>query len=639
MTRCEGSRGGVGALHGDRHGAILLIGIFMCCILASLIWYLLGIGQAILWRDRGQEVADTIALTSASCHARGMNFIAFFNLLMLLVTAVFIIFRLIDYVLVGLALGIFTWVPGTQGFITPTWQFHDKLARGLAKYERAMERIFPHMGRLQIWVAHGAPWWGFASSLAVSQKYETLGRGYLGGPLSLSMADTDWLTRFQKARPDKPLTSEPKPPRADPPPDNGRPGWEVDRWRAKTQGDQEEYDKALSRWEELKAQNRQSYRQLALPQDFFGRLGLPVAADKFNILCTSALAVAPDMALQQARKISSGFQAAMDNPVARSAVTSLLRLATYQVKELLCGKPFWKSGQYTSPDPKDLQDLTTANEDPRCSDEAIGDQLIAGAPPRPGRPPPSPGLMPDRSQGGAALDRWNAANHAYGVWADKKNAWDKYHSREAVDQRDFRRTQLKNECRRLGRSWTQDDVIALQNRNRDKGPKLVVPYAFNGNDWMQVWSFVWAPAPDDSDVRHMLQVVPKIMRRAVADESPVEPANNWYFAQAEFYLDCHDRWFAACNVWNLATFKLAWRARLRRVKDPAIISDIVMMVLGSVVSSDWLRDRVGQVSWTKDENFLKNWISNVGFAQIRSNVMYEASLVADHGEYDPNVLH
>jgi hypothetical protein len=54
-------------------------------------WYVMGIGDAILWRDRSQEAADAVAYTSAAVHARGMNFISAMNIVMLIITALYIV--------------------------------------------------------------------------------------------------------------------------------------------------------------------------------------------------------------------------------------------------------------------------------------------------------------------------------------------------------------------------------------------------------------------------------------------------------------------------------------------------------------------------------------------------------------------
>jgi len=76
---------------GETNGAIMVMGVFMACSLIAAMWYVMGVGDAILWRDRSQEAADAVAYTSAAVHARGMNFISAMNIVMLVITALYIV--------------------------------------------------------------------------------------------------------------------------------------------------------------------------------------------------------------------------------------------------------------------------------------------------------------------------------------------------------------------------------------------------------------------------------------------------------------------------------------------------------------------------------------------------------------------
>jgi len=77
----------------DDRGAIMVLGIFMCSILVGALWYLAGIGDAILHRERIQEAADAMAFSSAALHARGMNLIVLVNLIMACVLGVRVALR------------------------------------------------------------------------------------------------------------------------------------------------------------------------------------------------------------------------------------------------------------------------------------------------------------------------------------------------------------------------------------------------------------------------------------------------------------------------------------------------------------------------------------------------------------------
>jgi hypothetical protein len=102
-----------GVLSDDR-GAILVAGIFMCTCLVGALWYLAGIGDAILYRERLQETADAVAFTDAAMHARGMNLIVVLNLIMAVVLGIRVVLKIAQLILtiaaaVFGALGIFVW--------------------------------------------------------------------------------------------------------------------------------------------------------------------------------------------------------------------------------------------------------------------------------------------------------------------------------------------------------------------------------------------------------------------------------------------------------------------------------------------------------------------------------------------------
>lgn len=83
---------------GER-GAIMVMGVFLACSMIAAMWYMMGIGDAILWRDRQQEAADSVAYTSAAIHARGMNFISMINIIMLCIVGVYLIASILRSVL------------------------------------------------------------------------------------------------------------------------------------------------------------------------------------------------------------------------------------------------------------------------------------------------------------------------------------------------------------------------------------------------------------------------------------------------------------------------------------------------------------------------------------------------------------
>lgn len=67
----------------DQRGAIMMMGLAPACLLIGALWFLIGVADTILWRDKMQEAVDAAAFSSATIHARGMNFVAAINLILL----------------------------------------------------------------------------------------------------------------------------------------------------------------------------------------------------------------------------------------------------------------------------------------------------------------------------------------------------------------------------------------------------------------------------------------------------------------------------------------------------------------------------------------------------------------------------
>ena len=72
----------VRSITGDQHGAAMVFGLFFALFLIAAVWSVLGITQAMLYRDKMQDAADAAAFASAVVNARGMNLIALINMIM-----------------------------------------------------------------------------------------------------------------------------------------------------------------------------------------------------------------------------------------------------------------------------------------------------------------------------------------------------------------------------------------------------------------------------------------------------------------------------------------------------------------------------------------------------------------------------
>ncbi len=89
----------------DDRGAILLLAVFMGVFMAGILFYAVGIGETVLYREGMQDAADSAVLAAATTHARGMNLIVLINQIMAALLGILVVFRLIE-MLATLAIGV-----------------------------------------------------------------------------------------------------------------------------------------------------------------------------------------------------------------------------------------------------------------------------------------------------------------------------------------------------------------------------------------------------------------------------------------------------------------------------------------------------------------------------------------------------
>jgi hypothetical protein len=104
-----------GELVADDRGAIMVMGIFMCVILVGGLWYIAGIGDALIFRERMQEAADSVAFSAAVIQARGMNIIVMINLIMAAILAIRVVVNMVKAV-VTIAAAAFAVIAAIEPF-------------------------------------------------------------------------------------------------------------------------------------------------------------------------------------------------------------------------------------------------------------------------------------------------------------------------------------------------------------------------------------------------------------------------------------------------------------------------------------------------------------------------------------------
>jgi hypothetical protein len=113
------------------------MGVFMAVLMVAFIHYVKGIGDAIVFRERMQDAADSAAFAAATVHARGMNLVALINIATVGTLATVAATRLMySYLAPATALLAALQAPGQKPGIDAAG------AAGLARYESLERPLF-----------------------------------------------------------------------------------------------------------------------------------------------------------------------------------------------------------------------------------------------------------------------------------------------------------------------------------------------------------------------------------------------------------------------------------------------------------------------------------------------------------------
>jgi hypothetical protein len=182
------SAGGARArsLLGDQRGAIMVLGIFMCSVIVGGLWYIAGIGDAIVYRERMQEAADAVAFSGATLHARGMNLIVMINLLMACVLAIRVILKALVLAL-RVVFGILTaicaiepfgaWACAPAGIVEIAM---DAVQTAQEEIDPIIDEVLTAMHELEVVIKTVVPPAALPGSMMVGDKYKQTVKKSLG---------------------------------------------------------------------------------------------------------------------------------------------------------------------------------------------------------------------------------------------------------------------------------------------------------------------------------------------------------------------------------------------------------------------------------------------------------------------------
>lgn len=151
----------------DTGGAILIAGVFMTLFLIGGLFFLLGIGQALVFHDHMQEAADASAFTGAVVHARFMNMIVAINIIMLALVAIHLVLALAHLVTLianVLACSVACILPPVLAACNLTIVANKASTIALELYDTALKGLLLGLSKFQ----YGLAWTAWLASPAAS---------------------------------------------------------------------------------------------------------------------------------------------------------------------------------------------------------------------------------------------------------------------------------------------------------------------------------------------------------------------------------------------------------------------------------------------------------------------------------------
>lgn len=177
-----------GGLRADQRGAVMVVGVFMAAFLVGSLWYIIGIGDAILYRQRMQDGADAVAFAAAVYHARGMNIIAMINIIMAAILAILVAFKLVQLMnTIAMAISCaLSWTGLGAAICSFTSALATPINKAVQIAEKLVNTTLPILSKTQVGIAIAMPWvaQGKAAYVASTQYTEPV-KG--GGFISVSL--------------------------------------------------------------------------------------------------------------------------------------------------------------------------------------------------------------------------------------------------------------------------------------------------------------------------------------------------------------------------------------------------------------------------------------------------------------------
>ncbi len=170
------------SLRRDEDGAIMLMGLFFACLLIAAMWSMKGIGDAIVFRNRMQEGADHEVYAAAVIHARGMNLVSALNVVMKVITLIYLVMSVVRDLL-ALAMALLAACAATVfgaivcgGLLGAATVAYNALTEARNVYQQTVVQYgLPLVSGIETAATIAYPWYGSAMAADVAGTYDSSG--------------------------------------------------------------------------------------------------------------------------------------------------------------------------------------------------------------------------------------------------------------------------------------------------------------------------------------------------------------------------------------------------------------------------------------------------------------------------------
>lgn len=205
------------SLHHDTDGAVMVIAVFMSAFLVGCLWYIVGIGDAIMYKQNMSAGADATAYIGAVYNARGMNVIALLNIIMVAVVVVLIAAQVLKMIagMVNIAAIITCGLPNPPFnggwacvYVDASKAYWDKMNDLINNIENEGDTLMVGLSESQAEIAAASPWIAHKRSTGVADTYQLVNSSYVvsnsmqpsGDRLGLPVVEEDFKIACDRAK-------------------------------------------------------------------------------------------------------------------------------------------------------------------------------------------------------------------------------------------------------------------------------------------------------------------------------------------------------------------------------------------------------------------------------------------------------